>query len=395
MIAALLVFGIIVLFHEFGHFLFAKLNGIGVIEFSLGFGPRLLSWKSKKSGTRYSWKLIPFGGSCAMYGEFDDEEYKLGEEEDEEEDEKLSSGIMGYGPEMRKISEEEQIRAEFADGKHGASFFKKSPLARISVVAAGPIFNFLLALVFSIVIVSWAGYDYPQIVEVLEGNAADVAGIQVGDVITKIGNRDVIITRDLLLYMTVNDNQDLPVQYKRMNEDTGKWEYFESVLDSDYYYYNEGRYLSGMNFSGYRSAIDSVGSLFKYSAAEVRYTIFAVMAGLKEFVAGQVQTDDIAGPVRIVTLIDDTVEQVSPYGAVVVIMNVLNLVIMLSANLGVMNLLPIPALDGGRLVFLFVEAIRGKALDPEKEGMVHMIGIILLFGLMFFVMFNDIRKLFV
>ena len=390
MIMALLVLSVIVLFHEFGHFLLARLNGIGVIEFSLGFGPRLLSWKSKKSGTRYSWKLVPFGGSCAMYGEFDDEEY----DESDENAEQLPSSAMGFGPELRSVSEEEEVRKEFADGKPGASIFSKSPLARISVVAAGPIFNFILAFAFSLIVVSWAGYDLPQVVEVLEGNAAEMAGVQVGDVITKIGDRDVMLTRDVRLYMMVHGNQDYPLEYKRLNEETGEWEKHKTILDSEYFYYENGRYLSGMNFFVRRNKADSFGSLLKYSAAEVRYTICAVVDSLGQMVKGQVKKDEIAGPIRIVTIIDDTVEQASPYGMVTVFMNVLNLIIMLSANLGVMNLIPFPALDGGRLVFLTWELITKRPLSQKIENAINLAGMALLMALMVFVLFNDITFLF-
>ena len=390
MIMALLVLSVIVLFHEFGHFLLARLNGIGVIEFSMGFGPRLLSWKSKKSGTRYSWKLIPFGGSCAMFGEFDDEAYDAADEHAEQ----LPSSAMGYGPEMRSVAEEEAVRKEFADGKHGASFFKKSPLARISVVAAGPIFNFILAFAFSIVVVAWAGYDYPEITHVVEGHAAEMAGLQAGDVITKIGDRNVMLTRDVILYMTINSNEDMPIEVKHLNEETGEWEKTKMVLDADHYYYQNGRYLSGMNFSGYRSATDSIWELLKYSFAEVRYTIYAVIDGFAEMFKGQVKKDDIAGPIRIVTIIDDAVEQASPYGVVAVLMNVLNLIVMFSANLGVVNLLPFPALDGGRLVFLFWELITRKPISQKIENAINLAGMALLMLLMVFVLFNDMTFLF-
>ena len=369
MIMALLVFSVIVLFHEFGHFLLAKLNGIGVIEFSLGFGPRLLSWKSKKSGTRYSWKLIPFGGSCAMYGEFDEQESK-----------KMLESEMPEVTETPFSSEE--------------SFFKKSALARISVVAAGPIFNFILALVCSVVVVSWAGYDYPQIANVVEGHAAEMSGIQPGDVITKIGDRKVIITRDILLYMTLNNCEDMAVEYKRYNEASGEWERYKALLDADHYYQQNGRFYSGMNFYGYRSATDSPLALIKYSFAEVRFAMYSVVDGLREMLKGKVSSDDIAGPVRIVTIIDDTVEQISPYGAVAVFMNVLNLLLLFSANLGIMNLLPFPALDGGRLVFLFWELITRKPVNQKVEIAINLTGMALLMALMIFVLFNDLTVLF-
>lgn len=369
MIMALLVLSVIVLFHEFGHFLLARLNGIAVIEFSLGFGPRLLTWKSKKSGTRYSVKIIPFGGSCAMYGEFGDEDGEANQELDE-------------------------IKEEFADGKHGESFFVKSPLARMSVIAAGPLFNFIMAFVCAVFVVSWAGYDMPQIAEVVEGCAAEVAGLEPGDVITKIGDRKVMLTRDVILYMTVNSNEDMPIEYKRLDESTGQWVKHEACLDADYYYYQNGRYLSGMNFSGYRSATESIGDLIKYSAAEVRYTIFSVIDSLGQMVGGKVQREDIAGPVRIVTIIDETVEKVSPAGGIAVFMNVLNLILMFSANLGVMNLLPFPALDGGRLVFLLWEVITRRPVNQKVETAVTLAGMALLMAFMVFVVFNDLTILF-
>ena len=336
MILALVVLSVIVLFHEFGHFLLARLNGITVVEFSLGFGPRLLSHVSKKSGTRYSWKLFPFGGSCAMLGEFGDEE---GENDPE-------------------------------DGS-GVSFFSRSPAARMSVVAAGPVFNFILAFVFAMVIVSWSGYDPARIQEVTPGQAADAAGLKAGDVITKIGGRRVMIARDVVLKMLVNGNRDI----------------------TDLFTLQNGRYLTGIQFSGYESLGFNIPKIIKYGAAEVRYAVLTVVDSLKELVKGRISADDIAGPVRIVSIIDDTVDQVRPYGLVTVFMNILNLMVMFSANLGVMNLLPFPALDGGRLVFLAYELAAKKPVDQRIEGAVNMAGMALLMAFMVFVLFNDVRFL--
>lgn len=297
-------------------------------------------------------------------------------------------GEFGEEPEY------DELREEFADGRHGESFFEKSPFARMSVVAAGPIFNFIMAFVLSIAVVAWSGCDVPEIAQVVEDCAAERAGLQEGDVITKIGNRNVIVTRDIILYMLVHENQDMEIQYKRLDEITGRWEKYNAVLDSEYYYYQDGRYLSGMNFYGNRSATDSVFSLLKYSAAEVRYNILSVVDSLSLMLKGQVETEDIAGPVRIVSMIDETVETVSPYGGVYVIMNVFNLMIMFSANLGVMNLLPFPALDGGRLLFLLWEFVTGKPLNSKFENLVNMISMALLMAFMVFVVFNDLTFLF-
>ena len=134
----------------------------------------------------------------------------------------------------------------------------------------------------------------------------------------------------------------------------------------------------------------------KSSFYELRYWIYSTVQSLRMLVTRQISVNEMNGPVGIVKNIGDTYTQsVTDSGYYYAFLNMLNWAILLSANLGVMNLLPLPALDGGRLVFLIIEAIRGKRIDPNKEGIVHFIGIILLFGLMFVVMFNDIRKLFI
>lgn len=149
LIIAMLMLGIIIMIHEFGHFLFAKLNGIGVIEFSLGMGPRLFSFE--KGGTRYSFKILPFGGSCMMLGE------------------------------------DEGITDESA-------FNNKSVWARISVVAAGPVFNFILAFGLSMVLIGITGYDTTRLAGVVDGYPAQAAGMEAGDVIKSINGKRSILT---------------------------------------------------------------------------------------------------------------------------------------------------------------------------------------------------------
>jgi regulator of sigma E protease len=357
LLAALLVLSIIVLFPEFGHFLFAKLNGVTVVEFSVGFGPRLLSWVSKKSGTRYSLKILPLGGSCAMLGE------------DGEED-------------------ENQAPAGQAEG----SFLSKSPLARIVIIAAGPAFNFLMAFAFALFIVFYVGYDSPELVGVTDGFPAERAGMQAGDVVTGIGNRRVSIARDITLYLMAHPAEPVKVTYERLDTAAGTWETHEAVLTPEYSE-ESGSYLLGVKFNGYRTAVKNPLEAVKYAACEVRYVIRSVIDSLRMMVSGSISSDDIAGPVRIVTIIDDTVEEAKEYGFLTVLLNVLNLSVLFSANLGVMNLLPLPALDGGRLVFLFLELLRGKPVDQRFEGAVHLTGMALLMAFMVFVIFNDFRNI--
>ena len=346
-VAAVLIFGIIIMIHEFGHFLFAKLNGIGVIEFSLGMGPRLYSFE--KGGTRYSIKILPFGGSCMMLGQ------------DEENSDQ-------------------------------SAFNNKSVWARISVVAAGPIFNFLLAFLLSMVIVGLTGYQPATVMEVMDGYPAKEAGLLPGDLITEINGRNIHSKDDITLYIQTHAGKTITVEYKRADGNGGVER--RSAVIVPQYSEEDGGYLMGVRFDGVAKPVSGLGQLLVHSAYEVKYWIQYVFDAFYMMFHGEVSLNDLSGPVGIVTTIDDTVDQVIPYGRTVVILTLINFCILLSANLGVMNLLPIPALDGGRLVFLFIEAVRGKPIDKEKEGMVHMAGMMLLMALMVLVLFNDVRKLF-
>ena len=131
-----------------------------------------------------------------------------------------------------------------------------------------------------------------------------------------------------------------------------------------------------------------------YAAYEVRYGLVATVKSLQMLVKGQGSKDDVAGPIGMAKIIGDVEEEARPYGFSIVLLNMINIAMLLSINLGVMNLLPIPAIDGGRLIFLLIEAVRGKPVPPDKEGIVHLAGFALLFALMIFVMFNDIMRFF-
>ena len=356
-LAAVVVLGGIILFHEFGHYLLARLNGIAVVEFSVGFGPRLLSWVSKKTGIRYSLKLLPLGGSCAMLGEF-------GEDEDEKE--------------------------EVPDLK-GVSFFDKGPLAKMAVIAAGPIFNFILAFVFSLVILSWAGIDPAVIAGTSEGMPAETAGLKEGDVITKLDGRKIHLSREISMYLMTAGQDPVQVEYRRYDETSSSWTTEHTVIQPEF---KDGRYYLGVILQGHRDAPESLVQVLQYSVYEVRYWILTVIDSLKMIAGGKVSTNDIAGPVRIVTIIDQTVEENTQYGFVAVVMNLLNLMVMFSANLGVMYLLPFPALVGGRLVFLLWELVTRQPVSQRVESAVNMAGMALLMTFMVFVVFNDLRMIF-
>lgn len=338
-IIAIIIFSAIVLFHEFGHFLLAKLNGITVNEFALGMGPKLLSFE--KGGTVYCLKALPFGGSCMMEGEDETSE-------------------------------------------HAGAFNNKSAWARISVVFAGPLFNFILAFVIAVILTVWTGFDAPVIMDIMEGYPAEAAGITAGDEIVSLNGKSIDIYREVLLYLSLHEGETLDVVY--LHEGVRNEVVIEPKLSED------GRYLMGIIGGGYEKG--TFGEAIKYGWYEVKYNVRMAIESLRMLVTGKLGLRDMSGPVGIVEFIDDTYQESQPSGFLVVLINMLSIAILLSANLGVMNLLPIPALDGGRLLLLIPEAITGKRIPEEKEGMINFVGFVFLMGLMVVVLFNDLLKIF-
>ena len=339
-ILAIIIFSFIVFFHELGHFLLAKKNGIDVEEFAIGMGPALYSREYK--GTKYAVRLFPIGGFCAM-----------GEDE------------------------------EATDSP--GNFNNKSVWARISVILAGPMFNFILAIIFATILTAMVGYDRPVIESVAEGFPAEEAGLREGDRIVRMGEKKIRIFREITIYNQFHQGEDVEITYSRNGEE-------HRVTLSPKEDEELGYSRLGITSEGYRkaNALEAV----RYGAYSVNYWISTTVESLKMLITGKVSINNFTGPVGIVDVVEDTYQESKSYGNFVVLVELLNIAIMLSANLGVMNLLPFPALDGGRLVFLFLEAVRRKRVSPEKEGYVHMIGIVLLMLLMVFVMFNDIRRVF-
>ena len=350
-IVAILVFGFIVLVHEFGHFLFAKLNGITVVEFSIGMGPRLLSGVFGE--TRYSIKILPFGGSCMMMG-------------------------------------------EDGDDKEPGAFTSKPVLARIAVIAAGPVFNFILAFLFAMVLVGQIGHADAVLVGVTEGSPAAEAGLMPGDKIVGVNNRKVTTNRDVSWYMLSHPGEEVNLKVRR--PEGGVWETgvpyeARTVRIQPEYNPEYEAYMIGVSFMPEKKT-ESIADLFYYSAYEVKFCVVSTFDSLRMLFTRKIQADEaMAGPIRIVSMVSETVETGREAGARVLLMFISNWILLLSTSLGIMNLLPIPALDGGRLVFLFLELLRGKPIDPEKEGMVHMAGMMVLMALMVVILFNDIKNL--
>ncbi len=339
---AILLFSAIVIFHELGHFLLAKANGIRVDEFSLGLGPTLVGKEIK--GTKFSIKLLPFGGACMM-GEDD------------------------------------------ADDMSEGSFNSKSVWARMSVIVAGPVFNLILAWILCVIMVAWVGYRAPVVGEVSEGYSAKEQGMRVGDIITEIDGKRIHLWNEITLSNLMNSNgEKTEITYLRDGKET-------SVVLEPRALEGDMNKRLGITSTAELTKAGIIGSL-QYGAYTVKYWIDYTIDCLKMLVGGKVGIKDISGPVGIVDAVDATYQSSKAAGVKIVVLNLMNFAILLTANLGIMNLLPIPALDGGRLVFLIVEAVRRKRVPPEKEGMVHFAGFALLLALMVVVMYNDIIKLF-
>lgn len=346
-ILIILVFGVIVFFHEFGHFIVAKLNKISVTEFAIGMGPAIFSFQRKE--TKYSLRLLPLGGYCLMMGE------------DEESDDENAFG-------------------------------NKPVWARMLVIAAGPVFNFILAFVFSVILVHYTGCDPATLHEVVDDSPAYEAGIRAGDTIIRIDGDRIYNFRELQLYMAINEG-DTPISLtlRRANGE----EYTTVVTPA---LYEDGTYKLGVKILNMLP--DTLGETMKYGALECRYWVKSTFLSLKMILTGGVKSTDIMGPVGVGGAMNDVIEDVketsdSTGEAIInVLLNMMNWCILLSVNLGIMNLLPIPALDGGRLLFLMIEAVRRKKIPQDKEAIVNLVGFALLICLMVVVFFNDIKNVF-
>lgn len=367
---AILVFSLIIIIHEFGHFIVAKWNKIGVIEFSLGMGPRLISWVKTETGrkifflksskffdehpdymdnTIYSWKVLPFGGSCMMLGE------------------------------------EEAVEDERAFGK-------KSVYARMAVIFAGPFFNLVLAFLLALVIMGAVGYDEAAVNKVEEGSPMAEAGVQPGDLITEVNGTKIVIERDLRTYLLFHQTTSEPAQFKisRNGEEreitvTPALMKNQDGTESYKFGYSYGN-MSRTRVYGF--------DVVKYALYEVKFWITTTIQSLGQMITGKVSPKDVSGPVGIVQYVGETVNESASGGAWFVVLQLINISILLTANLGVMNLLPIPALDGGRLLLLIVEWIRRKPINAKIEGYVNMTGFALLMILMVLILGNDIAKIF-
>ena len=356
-ISFIIIFSVIVICHEGGHFLIARLNGIRVIEFTVGLGPKILHFK--KGGTEFSLRALPFGGACI---------FENPDELDEEEAEK---------------EEEEKLTKDIEIDKRNKSFAEANVFSRIATVFAGPIFNIILAYFLGLIVVFFCGEVGTKVDVVTPGYPAEEAGIQAGDEIIKINGERVYLFSEIRLITYLDNADEFVIEYKRDGQ------VYSTTLTPKG---NGQQRLIGIQSKDFVDC--SNFKMFKYSALEVRYWLKVTFKSLKMLFTGKLKKDDLAGPVGVAQVIDSTIEGTKQYGVATVVLNMVNIALLLSVNLGIMNLLPVPALDGGRLLFLFIEAIIGKKVPKKVEAYIHVAGIIVLLILSLFVLVNDITKFF-
>lgn len=345
-ILSIIVFGVIVFVHEFGHYIVAKLTGIRVEEFALGMGPKLVSRKWRE--TVYSIRVLPLGGFCKMSGE------------------------TGNSAEYEESASNDMRR------------FDKKPLwVRASVIAAGPLMNFFLAIfLFSLIfaILGVPGAISNEIGSIIPQSPAERAGLQAGDRITGINDQSVKDWNSLVSFIHTNPGEKLKLTVERSNKNFE----VEVVPELD----TENKIgLIGISSTEPQwnkiGIIESIVIGYKKTFEITRLTA----VGLIQMITGQVSTEGISGPVGIIQLIEESAR----YGAIYVV----NLTALISINLGLLNLLPIPALDGSRLFFLFIEGLRGRPVNPAKENLIHFMGFMLLMLLMVFITYRDLVKIFI
>lgn len=335
-VITLAIIAVLVLVHEWGHFIVARKIGIPVYEFSLGFGYSL--WSTKRDGVLYSVRLIPLGGFVRLAGE------EVGDQEDPN----------GYA--------------------------NRTPYEKMAVSFAGPLMNFVFA--FLIFICSFAligvpqSIDEPVIGKVISGKPASQAGLRSGDRIVVINGQEINTWKDLETKTRNSDLETLHIQVNRQGERL-EVDVTPAVIDSAG---NTGIGVRGAYIYQRYGLGQSV-----VMGVEITYDLTKSLLGaLGTIVSGGASMDDVAGPVGITRMVGDFAQM----GVV----SLLTFAAFLSINLGIMNLLPIPALDGARILFAFVEAIRRKPIDKEREGFFHWLGFLLLMFIMVLVTFNDIVR---
>ncbi|MRG85364.1 RIP metalloprotease RseP [Salinibacillus xinjiangensis] len=413
-IAFIFMFGLLVFIHELGHLIFAKRAGMLAREFAIGFGPKIFSYR--KHETLYTIRLLPIGGYVRVAGE-DPEiiELKPGHHiglefnqfgkvakiivnnkskhpnarviEVERADLDHDLTITGYDVDSEeRLTFDVDPRAFFVMDEnetqiapYDRQFASKSVPKKAMQIFAGPMMNFLLAILIFIILgfIQGVPVDEAEMGAISEGYPAHEAGLQSGDKIVKVDQKPIDSWVDFVMEIQGHPNEEVELTVER-NGDVLVIPVTPNAIEE------QGETIGQI---GVRQAFEhSPGEIVKFGFTQTYELSTLILTSVGQLVTGQLSIDSLAGPVGIYDVTDQVV-QTGFY-------NFLTWTAMLSVNLGIINLLPLPALDGGRLLFVGYEAVRGKPIDPQKEGVVHFLGFALLMLLMIVVTWNDIQRLF-
>ena len=337
----ILILGVIILIHEFGHFIFAKKAGIYVYEFSIGMGPRIFKWTRKNDETEYSIRLIPIGGFVQMAGE---------EIEDD--------------PEVPK------------DKKFSAKTFGQ----KFMTVIAGIMNNFLLAIFLYFIIALFTGAPQNKAIvgEISKDYPAYTSGLQTGDRILKLNGKDASTYDTLALQLQVNTGEDITLEVERDGKNIEVELTPKKVKENGEGIYRYGFAITDKVETGFFASL-------KYAFSKTFSLIHQMILIIGYLITGNLGINALSGPVGIFGIVGTAADAG--------IWSVLSLIALLSVNVGFINLSPIPAFDGGRLIFIIIEKIKGKPVGPKLENTIHAVGLFLLMALMLLITYNDIIRL--
>lgn len=375
-VAAIFVFGLLVLVHELGHFIVAKLTGMRVDEFAIGFGPKL--WSRKYGETLYAIRAVPLGGFNRIAGmDYEIIERMGNEAEENAEDDGKPGGWKRYVP---SVSRDNVVMVPDEEGAGERAYFRRPVWARMLMVLAGSFMNFILPMFIFFGIFYFSGVATPSpepvIGAVMAEKPAAMAGLMKGDRILTIDGREVTKWDDISRQIQGAEGKPFKLTYQRDGEVRSATLIPEEEPDSK-------RVIIGITSSAdiYQPGIlEAAGLAFQ----KVVFVLMAMVGALIQLVQGSVGADALSGPVGIVQMTGEVANQG--------ILPLLNFAAFLSLNLGLINLLPVPALDGGHFVMLVLEGLRGKPLGPKAMYYIQAAGVTLLVSLMIFTTFNDLMK---
>jgi len=351
-----------VFIHEYGHYYFAKKYGVGITDFSIGFGKEIFGWNDK-SGTRWKICWIPLGGYVKFFGDRN----------------------------VFSQSEQNAIINKYKDEDRKKLFILKPLYQRSIIVAAGPIANFILALIIFLFINMYTGKDMtPAIIsEVQENSPASMSGIKKGDQIISIDNRNVESIKEVSTFINISTADEIEFLLLRNDTQISVLIKPNLVPGKDSLGNSVKKRMVGIKLSPLNNEFNtqplSLSKSIYYSFKEVWFVTSTSLSYLGKMIIGSVDTSQLGGPIKIAKITG----QVSEYG----IIPFFGVMAYISISLGLINLFPIPMLDGGHLMFYLIEKISGKPLSQKIQEGFFRIGLFLLLSLMFFVTFNDLKDL--